>query len=175
MQKSLGKCHKLKIIGFVFTKETLGARVELSGDQLQVYDQPETDAERNISKRQYGKPTRVPSSIDAAVGANADADVVTSLEAVDAVQASNPFYPIPGLGKRAHITLGTSEGVRPVNTGIDVLEAVHHEKLASAGKFEPETHTLPGSTSVLRRYGPSMWVLYPDKHYMVDSLFTGHY
>ena len=55
------------------------------------------------------------------------------------------FYPIPGAGKRAHITLGTSEGVRPVNTGIDLLEAVNYEKQAAQGSITPATFTLPGN------------------------------
>ncbi len=34
VEKSLGKSQKLKIIGFVLTKETFGARVELSEEQV---------------------------------------------------------------------------------------------------------------------------------------------
>jgi hypothetical protein len=65
--------------------------------------------------------------------------------------------------------------VRPVSTGIDLLEAVHHEKLAAEGKCHPEALTLPGSTSTLRQYKPDLWVLYPDRNLVFDSLFTGHY
>ncbi len=39
VQNSLGKCQKLKVIGFVFTKETFGARIELSPEQVELFDQ----------------------------------------------------------------------------------------------------------------------------------------
>ena len=64
---------------------------------------------------------------------------------LDQEAENNVFYPIPGAGKRAHITLGTSEGVRPVNTGIDLLEAVNYEKQAAQGSITPATFTLPGN------------------------------
>jgi hypothetical protein len=100
----------------------------------------------------------------------------TSLQIVDkTVDPNDTFYPVPGFGKRAHVTLGTSEGVRPVNTGIDLLDAIHHEKLAASGQLVPETHPLPGTTAQLRRYNSSLWVLYPDREYIFDAVFTGHY
>ena len=45
------------------------------------------------------------------------------------------FYPIPGRGKRAHVTLGTSRDNKPVVTGLDVMEAVNAEKKAYEVSF----------------------------------------
>ena len=39
LRTSLGKCQKLKVFGFVFSKETFGARVQLSDEQLDLFDQ----------------------------------------------------------------------------------------------------------------------------------------
>ena len=56
-----------------------------------------------------------------------------------------------------------------------LTQVVHHEKLAIGGKTIHETYSVPGTTSKLRCYNSSLWVLYPDKHLVFDSLFTGHY
>lgn len=169
--RSLGTCQKLKVIGFVMTKETFGARVALSSQQLELYDQNE----KSSDPRQYGKPQ------NSTLSQSNDSDSFSTdsssfiAEDVEPQDESSTFYPIPGHGKRAHITLGTSYGVRPVNTGIDVMAAVSHEKEAAEGRSTPATYQLPGSSSKLRCYGNGIWVLYPDKCFSFDSLFGGHY
>jgi hypothetical protein len=146
--------------------------------------QNESDSERQVANRQYGNPTSRPTTSTSTTkddtNSNGSIDEKSSLriidhKVVDSDDSKNTFYPIPFVGKRAHVTLGTSERVRPVSTGIDLLDAVHHEKLASEGKLVPETYSLPGSTSKLRCYNPGLWVLYPDTHLEFESMFTGHY
>ncbi|GAV03678.1 hypothetical protein RvY_14070 [Ramazzottius varieornatus] len=42
VQENLGKCHLLKILGLLITKQTISFRVELSAEQLQLWNQEET-------------------------------------------------------------------------------------------------------------------------------------
>jgi len=144
--------------------------------QLELYDQEESNSERNVANRQYGKPAASTSKADGDTSTQ-DKSSLFIVEKTDSDlrDEKERFYPIPGIGKRAHITLGTSEGVRPVNTGIDVLEAVQYEKEASEGNVTPATYSLPDSKSQLRCYKSGLWVLYPETHLVFDSLFTGHY
>ena len=112
--------------------------------QLELYDQNESDSERNIAKRQFGRP--MSPSIGNIASPNAEKSSLEKISKnLDEDEENGVFYPIPGAGKRAHITLGTSEGVRPVNTGIDLLEAVNYEKQAAQGSITPATFTLPGN------------------------------
>ena len=53
VQEKLGTVSRLKIIGYFFTKETVGCRVELDCDQLKCYDQKEK-FDSNDLNRQYG-------------------------------------------------------------------------------------------------------------------------
>lgn len=88
------------------------------------------------------------------------------------------FYPIPGRGARAHITLGTAGDAKPVQTGFDVLAAVEAEKVAEETGSTAEVPTFAlgrAGRSVLRRYGKELWVLYPGRAAVFDALFTGHY
>ena len=146
--------------------------------QLELYDQNESNSERNVANRQSGKPVVASTSADGDTSVPRDDQsslVIVEQQDSDLKDDKKRFYPIPGVGKRAHITLGTSEGVRPVNTGIDLLEAVNHEKEASEGNTTPATYSLPGSKSQLRCYTAGLWILYPETHLVFDSLFTGHY
>lgn len=140
-----------------------------------MYDQEESNSERNVANRQYGKPAASTSRNGDTSTQDGSSLVIVEKTDSDLRDEKKRFYPIPGVGKRAHITLGTSEGVRPVNTGIDVLEAVHHEKEASEGNITPKAFSLPDSKSQLKCYKSGLWVLYPETNLVFDSLFTGHY
>ena len=54
VQENIGKVQRLKIIGYFFTKETVGCRVELDENQLDSYDQKELFDSTDL-KRQYGE------------------------------------------------------------------------------------------------------------------------
>ena len=53
VKDNLGTVQRLKIIGYFFTKETVGCRVELNCDQLEFYDQKESFKSSDLN-RQYG-------------------------------------------------------------------------------------------------------------------------
>ena len=178
---SLGRVFDLSVIGFVITKDTFGARVELTGSELDLYDQPEggeearppTGARRKSSKKKRD-PWLTQDEIDDMTSVPDDADLVLKERLSETVD--DRFFPIPGRGKRAHVTLGTSEGILPVVTGIDLLDAVKlEEKAAKEPGWKVPTFDV-GDGAVLRQYDPGrLWVLYPGKTAVFEALFTGHY
>ena len=167
---SLGVLSKLSVIGFVITKGTFGARVKLSDIQLELYKQNDDELE---SSKLNSSEVKVNSSFEY-VGAEES----QNLENMTNIEKTTNFYPVPGKGRRAHITLGTAEGVAPVQTGFDLLEAVNFEKDASKEKlyYNIFTYQIPETKYVLRRYRQDMWVLYTSFQNMsYDALFTANY
>lgn len=154
VQNSLGKVQRLHIIGFYFTKETVGCRVRLTPDQLEIYDQPED----KIEKRIYGKPAK-----------NNQKSQDDFKESVTIEEIPNDDEEIVTKGKRAHITLATSAGVRPVNAGIDLLEIVQAEEL------QDEVDCFEIDQDKLKHYHENFWVVYLKDALSVESIFTGHY
>ena len=123
--------------------------------------------------KQNSSTTKVNSSFEY-VGAEEN----ENLEIMSSIEKTTNFYPVPGKGRRAHITLGTADGVAPVQTGLDLLEAVDFEKNASKEKlyYNIFTYQIPESKFVLRRYRHDMWVLYTSGQTMLfDALFTANY
>ena len=167
---SLGLLSKLSVIGFVITKGTFGARLELSDIQLELYKQ--NDDELRSTLFNSGE-VKVNSSFEY-VGAEES----QNLENMSNIEKTTNFYPVQGKGRRAHITLGTAEGVAPVQTGFDLLEAVNYEKNASKEKlyYNIFTYQIPETKYVLRRYRQDMWVLYTSARNMsYDALFTANF
>ena len=90
-------------------------------------------------------------------------------------EVSDRFYPIPGRGRRAHVTLGTrGDDVPPVETGHDVLEVVRREKEAHDSGAKVETHEAEG-LGWLRRYEDGLWVVYLRRALVMETVFTGQY
>ena len=182
--ESLGKAFDLKIIGYVITKGTFGARIMLDEEELKVYDQNENnvDEERkrfesfNNGRANSGKPSvkeRLRMAEEAAEVERLALDSSTMV--ASSMTFTNRYYPIPGRGKRAHVTLGTSGNTKPVVTGLDVMRAVEAERVASEKEVDdvPTYHMENGD--VLRQYEPDLWVLYLNKAVTFDAMFTGHY
>lgn len=167
---SHGLLSKLTVIGYVFSKKTFGARVKLSDIQLELYGQ---DDDELRSSRYDSSSTKVNSSFEY-VGA----DEHENLENMSSIEKTTNFNPIPNKGRRAHITLGTADGVPPVQTGFDLLEAVDFERNAPKEKlyYNIFTYQIPGTSYVLRRYRQDLWVLYTEsKNVSYDALFTANY
>lgn len=168
VQANLGKVQNLKIIGFFFTKETFGCRVELTDEQLEIYDQDEQI--KRPQKRQYGTVS------SKAKHPNKDEfkEPITIEEIAQKLDdESKRFNPVPGLGRRAHITLATAPGVKAVNTGIDLLEIVKAERECEAPTTEVKLQD--DTKDVLRQYKDNLWVFYPEYAISVQSIFTGYY
>jgi len=167
VNSSIGQLSKLEIIGYVITKSTFGARLQLSDTQLLLYDQleelPETESSMAV----------VDSSFEY-VGAEEN----KNLENMNHIEKTTNFCPVSGKGQRAHITIGTACGVGPAQTGSDLLEAVAFEKCSSVEKlyYNVFTFKIPETSFVLRRYRKDLWVLYQSNaHDHFDALFTGYY
>ena len=109
----LGKASSLTIAGFILTPRTLGARVMLTREQLTVYHQndlePFTMLPQNKSR---------PPDTDSADTRGCE-PTLRPLEDVEAGDIAGPVR-----GRRAHITLTTAPGVKPVQTGLDQLDAL---------------------------------------------------
>ena len=179
VQENLGHVQKLKIIGYFFTEHTVGCRIELSDEQQKLYDQEEDF--HSLKKRQFGSTTKSPTKKENsnAEGVENCASSSLGITNVDLKYENSKqrFYPIPGRGKRAHITLGTAKGARAVNTGIDLLDIVLAEKNANevANNNKPFEMKLESCKAVVRHYKPNFWVVYPEEGILMDSMFTGHY
>ena len=167
---SHGLLSKLSVIGFVFSKGTFGARVKLSEIQLELYGQ--NDDELRCNK--FNSSTSKVNSSFEYVGAEEH----ENLENMSSIEKTTNFNPIPNKGRRAHITLGTADGVAPVQTGFDLLEAVDFEKNALKEKlyYNIFTFRIPETQYVLRRYRHDLWVLYTAaKNISYDAIFTANY
>ena len=167
---SLGQLSKIAVIGFVITKSTFGARLGLSDIQLELYGQNDSEV---TSSKWNSSTAKVNSSFEY-VGEEEN----QNLENMSNIEKTTNFYPVPGKGRRAHITLGTADGVAPVQTGFDLLEAVDFEQNASKEKlyYNIFTYQIPETKFVLRRYRQDMWVLYTSGESMLfDALFTANY
>ena len=180
VQEHLGHVQKLKIVGYFFTEHTVGCRIELSDEQQKLYDQEEDF--HSLKKRQFGNPntTKTPTKKENNLenSALSTSSGITNVE-LKYENSNQRFYPIPGRGKRAHITLGTAKGARAVNTGIDLLDIVLAEKNANEATTnnnnKPFEMTLESCKAVVRHYKPNFWVVYPEEGILMDSMFTGHY
>ena len=112
--KVLGKVQRLNVTGFVMSNQTFGAKVDLDGELLRVYDNDEGPKKT---------------------------------------------------GDRAHFTLGTVEGVRAVQTGLDTLQVLNLPLIKS---FEVELGTL-------NQYDDNFWFLKLNRCLTYSGLFTGFY
>ena len=170
VSESLGLLSKLSVIGFVITKSTFGARIALSDIQLELYNQNDDEIQDNKFNPNESK---LNSSFEYVA-----AEQIQNLENMNNIEKTTNFYPVPGKGRRAHITLGTADGVAAVQTGFDLLDAVDLEKNASKEKlyYNIFTYQIPDTKYVLRRYRHDMWVLYTaSQNIAYDAIFTANY
>ena len=91
VEEYLGQVQKLKIIGYFFTEHTFGCRIELTEQQLKLYNQ---DEDYHIfQKRQFGKPTNSKEIKDDLSGASSISEIYETHDDV------KRFYPIAGKGR----------------------------------------------------------------------------
>jgi len=160
----LGLASNLHITGLVITPRTFGARVQLTPSQLSVYSQNDNEVElfglspkpRSPARPRAQADSPPCASLSEAISACRPSLVVDNLECLEA--------PSP-LGRRAHITLGCAEGVRPVQTGLDQIQVLREQPVTSIG--------IPGGT--LAGFGGGRWLLSLDKGVVVQGVFSGGY
>ncbi|KAK8736144.1 hypothetical protein OTU49_004843 [Cherax quadricarinatus] len=194
---AMGQCFQLHIIGFVITPRTLGARLKLTEDQLELWanndneDPPAYILEPAAPRKHVGmsdNPDSHPSmdqndaTTELLGNILKDVDCRPTCEEVDADLKDDRFHPVSGRGSRAHFTLACGPGIKPVNTGFDLINVVRCEQRtliketlidSQLSDQKVETYTIPGG--VLRTYGEGTWVIYPDKEIIVKSMFSAFY
>ena len=162
----MGKASSLTIAGFIITPRTVGARVMLTREQLTVYHQDDLEPFTVLPPAKVN--TRGPPS-----PSDHDGDDIRSCDPTlrpledDSDKAGDMAGEVRG--RRAHITLATASGVRPVQTGLDQLASL----LAVSRGHEVTGHQLGGGT--LRGAGPGSWVITLDTPLTVNTLYTGGY
>jgi len=164
----LGTVSPLKIVGFILTPRTVGARVSLSSDQLTVYHQNDFDTSNPLQSSNTNKSPLVPKN-------NApnyeSCSSTLQYDSNSNITISDLVGPIRG--RRAHITLGCAPGVKPVQTGpdqLDTLAALGHQGAEDSHAMQ---HHFEGGT--LHGVGLGRWVLQLTSPITVQSLYTGGY
>ena len=123
----LGRASSLIIAGFIVTPRTLGARVMLTRDQLSVYHQNDLESftvippSKNHSRRQPPPSQDIPSNTSNTLTADTRSCEPT-LRPMENTEAGDIVGEVRG--RRAHITLATGPGVKPVQTGLDQLDTL---------------------------------------------------
>jgi len=165
----LGQTSSLYITAFVITPQTFGARVELTTSQLSVYKQNDNEIEsalvttktRQLQAPKLAEHEATCSSLSNAISACRPSLTVEKHEAEINVGARQL------LGRRAHITLGCADGVRPFQTGLDQLQVLRDVE-------QPlKTLDIPGGT--LAGLGDGRWLVRMDKRVEVMGVFSGAY
>ncbi|CAL4184801.1 unnamed protein product, partial [Meganyctiphanes norvegica] len=188
---SLGKYFELNIIGFVITPRTLGARIQLSTDQLELWNQndaeetpdyiriyPQKDQGNKGNKQKNNNDDSAEVTIPEYSEHKREFDCVGTIKEVDQDLGQNRFNPTFGKGSRAHITNGCASNVRPVTTGLDIIDTVCAEQIymtEASENGESLVKSFKISGAVLRQYENGLWVVYPDKKVIVGSIFSGAY
>lgn len=174
MKESVGKCFRLCIIGFVITPRTIGARLKLTEEQLQLWsnndneDPPEITPSFEVIKETKLKQLNYEEN-------NSKKDSICDSTVITVESSSTEmFHPTLGKGSRAHLTLACAPNIKPVTTGFDLIRAVRHEQYAlKCDDQKPETYAIDGG--ILRKYDDGVWVVYPQCEVFVSSLFSAFY
>lgn len=182
VKNAMGKGFRLCIIGFVITTRTIGARLKLSQEQLELWsnndheDPPVTvsspcaikehqlnhsNSKENKERVQFPKCRRT-------------SVCVPTVNVMEVPQNEERFHPTSGKGSRAHLTLACAPGIKPVTTGFDLILATRCEQQALECKDQKAvTYTVDGG--ILKNYGEGIWVVYPNCEVFVSSIFSAFY
>lgn len=167
VKESVGKCFRLCIIGFVITPRTIGARLKLSDEQLELWSSNDNEDPKVIKGT-------TPNPSDSEPNISKNISVCGSTVTTVKSSSTEIFHPTSGKGSRAHLTLACAPNITPVNTGFDIIRAVRCEQYAlRCDDQKPENYTI--DEGILRNYGDGVWVLYPQCEVLVSSLFSAFY
>ncbi|MPC18578.1 2',3'-cyclic-nucleotide 3'-phosphodiesterase [Portunus trituberculatus] len=178
VKQSLGKGFRLCIVGFVITTRTIGARLKLSNEQLELWsnddneDPPVTLMNSGVLKKHQFSHSDLDKSKEKLKFSKLNASVcLPTVVEKEIFYDEDRFCPTSGKGSRAHLTLACTPGIKPVTTGFDLILAVKCEQRMRGGENQKaETYTIDGG--VLINYGEGIWVVYPNSELLVSSLFS---
>ena len=183
--KAAGRAFPLTVVGFFLTPRTWGARVSLSKEQMELWLEdkvstslsPGSSAQVSAVKNQHSKLPKTSKERTPAnkVKEEEQVDLEGGFEACQTTMVVQPrVAEVEGSrwgrrpGRRAHITLGCAEGVRPVQAGKDlenILEELHLEDEKAGAEVEEGRLYLGGEAIYLELNQPITF----------SSLFTGSY
>lgn len=179
VKQSLGKEFKLCIVGFIITTRTIGARIKLSKEHLELWsnddheDPPVTLMNSEVLKKyQLSHSNSDRSKEKSKFSKYRNSSVCLSTVTKRKIFCDEDrFCPTSGKGSRAHLTLACTPGIKPVTTGFDLILAVRCEQRIHGGENQKaETYKIDGG--VLMNYGEGIWVVYPNSEVLVSSLFS---
>ena len=164
----MGRASSLTIAGFILTPRTLGARVMLTRDQLSVYHQNDLESFTVLPPPMNNSRRQPPPSQD--ILSNTQTADIRSCEPTLRPLEDTEAGDIVGevRGRRAHITLATGPGVKPVQTGLDQLDT-----LLAVSSGQVTRHQLGGGA--LHGVGQGRWVITLDSPLTVKTVYTGGY
>ncbi|XP_063867241.1 2',3'-cyclic-nucleotide 3'-phosphodiesterase-like isoform X2 [Scylla paramamosain] len=179
VKQSLGKGFRLCVVGFVITTRTIGARLKLTKEQLELWssddheDPPVTLLNSGVLKKhQFSHSNSDRSKEKFRFSKYKNTSVcLPSVTEREIFCDEDRFYPTSGKGSRAHLTLACAPGIKPVTTGFDLILAVRCEQRMRKGENQKaETYVIDGG--ILMNYGEGIWVVYPNSEMLVSSLFS---
>eukprot|EP00088_Acartia_fossae_P029030 TRINITY_DN29822_c0_g2_i4.p1 TRINITY_DN29822_c0_g2~~TRINITY_DN29822_c0_g2_i4.p1 ORF type:complete len:319 (+),score=10.34 TRINITY_DN29822_c0_g2_i4:312-1268(+) len=174
--KFMGLTSNLSIAGFCITKETLGAKLVLDQTQLGLWEQNDHEISRpdppSDVKNGHSQPRQNVPDHDSQDD-HADNHLYSSL-VHRSLQVSDDEL-TQSKGRRAHITIGTSGDVRPVQTGLDTIQIMNSLQKNS----QPFSFKLPSGPGMiggtLIKIDPEHWFLKLERYLTVNAIFTGSY
>jgi len=165
----IGQASVLHISGLVITPRTFGARVRLTSEQLAVYKQNDNEVELpfiNAPKPNFQNKPKASAIYDNPFPAASVSEAKAACKATLKAGHGKSEHELNQLkGRRAHITLGCANDVRPVQTGLDQLAVLREQPITSI--------EIPGS--ILHGFGQGQWLLNFDQELEVMALFSGCY
>ncbi|KAL7636013.1 UNVERIFIED_CONTAM: hypothetical protein RMT77_013831 [Armadillidium vulgare] len=178
VSKAIGTISPLCIVAFVITANTYGAQVVLNENQLKIWRNDEVRSRSSASsssasstgkkKKKFYPPqhkmgnVKIPPYRPNRSELRKRSRVTEVINDIDKVMRTSSKVK----GVKAHLTLGTSVGVAPVQTGLDIMDLMELKRMVvPSGIYE-----LPNARLV--EYGPGSWVLYPRKKLIVETIFS---
>ncbi|KAF2361661.1 Cyclic nucleotide phosphodiesterase [Trinorchestia longiramus] len=193
VQQNMGKVDTLKVTDIMITPRTVGARVELSPEQLRLWGQSDESEMPSAGASLYASPPRdddvAAPDVEQMEGmlleqVNSDL-VVCEPDGSLATLRINAKDRVQGLagggsgpGGRAHITVVVGPGVSPVVTGFDLLRVlmVRDQNLSGDDQTscgEPRTTKLECGT--LTQYEEGVFVVHLNESVEMSALFAAYY
>ena len=163
----LGQASSLTISGFILTPRSLGARVMLTTEQLSVYHQNDLEPFSVLPPPKHNPRRQPPPPQENSPLPGDTRSCEPTLRPLADTEAGDMVGGVRG--RRAHITLATAPGVRPVQTGLDQLDT-----LLAVSRGQVTGHQLGGGGE-LRGAGQGRWLIALDTPLSVKTVFTGGY
>lgn len=175
MQNAIGRAFQLVLTSVCFSPSTVGVRVKLDADELELLDKPEETewicaGNLNMSQRSFDPKRNIKSKRS-----------LQQYHTLNKSQQSDEGYDgnsfVSGnfkgqKGRSAHITLGTANGVEAHETNYDILRMCDFEANSITNSDTDFVLVVGGKA---RYFGDGFCCVYFNHPLKVQSLFSGFY